>query len=440
MISSLVSLKNLVKTKSYHIDYPVFRLHYQVTVSGLLAFCLILSAKLLFGDTIDCQGTVERDDFIDQTCFSLGTTTKYAVNSGCLNKTAQRTGATTMVLSALVANPNPEHANQLFQSNLQQYLVQNFRKLHRLAKDEESCYSRDVSYIHSGIFPESQATGATTVTYFHSYYRYVPLILFLQAVFFYFPHYLWKIWENGTISSVCKELYENRFSPKEYIDSKYQMIDYLQVCFEINKSLVYKYYFCCVLLMTNLIAQILILNEIFNGHFITYGADFLYYKYIDKNIYGLKPAGTSTREQVNHPLDYVFPKLTSCTLSTYNNAGGSPDDRQFICVLPLNILHDKFFLILWFWLIILAAITFVQMTFDLVYILFPPLRRYNFESKYGRFLPNSWNAPTLTEHFILDLIGQNSDKFAFSTLLKKLNKESDEWNVDSSPSDTASFV
>lgn len=436
MISSLVSLKNLVKTKSYHIDFPVFRLHYQVTVSALLAFCLILSAKLLFGDTIDCQGQA-RDDFYDQTCFSLGTSTEYAVQSACLDRALAERNTGSLMLLAPAVNQTLSTQPDQFYSNLKYHLESNFRLMHRLTKSDVSCLSNDIGYIHSGVLASSDT--AVKVTYWHNYYRYVPVILFLQAVLFYFPHYLWKLWENGVVSSICKELYENRFAPKEHIESKYHIIDYMHSCFKLNKSLVYKYHFCNLLLMLNLIAQIVILNDIFNGHFITYGVDFLYHRYVDDKIYGLHSIGTTNEDQLNHPMDYLFPKITSCTIDMFNSAGGLPNRLQFLCVLPLNILHDKFFLILWFWLLILAIITALQTTFDLFYILIPPLRRYHFDRKYGSFLSNNdWHRPSLAEHFLLDLIGHNSDKFAFSALLKKLNE--DEWNIDGSPSDSASFV
>lgn len=416
MLSALVSLKSLVKNKSYHIDHPVFRLHYQATVCGLLGFCLILTAKILFGDTIDCKGST-RDDFFDNLCYSLGTYTTYAVDPECADMDA-------------LANKNSSDLN-----SIQEYFAKQFRLVHRLSRNPILCHSSDIQYIYSGIQIPRDLTESLSVTFWHKYYRYIPMILFLQAVFFYLPHYLWKVWENGIVSSVCKQLHDHRFSPNEFIESNYNMVDYIQNCFTLNKSLVYKYYLCHIFLMINLVVQILALDAILNDQFITYGLDVIYYRFINDRIYGLKKFQPDPLRdaEVNHPMDFVFPKVTACTAETLSAAGGTPNQLQFLCVLPLNILYDKFFLTLWFWLVILGVITVLQLVYDALYITLPPLRKYLFERKFGSYLSSSSPA----ELFMLDLIGTNSDKFAFTALMRKLNKE--EWHL-SSPSESESLV
>lgn len=41
---------------------------------------------------------------------------------------------------------------------------------------------------------------------FHSYYQWVPFMLFFQALLFYVPHLIWKMWEGGKISMITKGL------------------------------------------------------------------------------------------------------------------------------------------------------------------------------------------------------------------------------------------
>jgi len=444
MLPALVSLKSLIKTKSYHIDFPLFRLHYQVTVCALLAFCLILTAKILFGDTIDCKsrGQDGGDNFYDNLCYSQGTFTTYAINIADLElgNSSQPCNHIDSEQNTTTANRteiNPGYLVEILAgTKMGAFLKEQFRLFHRLIKNNNLCFNSSVEYIHSGIMIPEDGAVLHQTHYWHRYYQYIPIILFLQAVFFYLPHYIWKTWENGMISSICKNLHDNRFSPADYINSNHHLIEYLHNSFTLYKSLVYKYYFCQLLLLVNLAIQIISLNTIFNNQFITYGIDVFHYIFIDKDIYGLRGATFNTND-LNNPMDFVFPKVTGCTVQTLSAVGLVPDTSQYLCVLPLNILHDKFFLILWFWFLILAILTMIQISFDTLYILVPMLRKYLFNRRFGSYLSGeSKHSSSLAELFLLDLIGSNSDKFAFSALLKKLSKE--DWQ--GCPNENQSFV
>lgn len=391
MLQSVLCLNNLIKSKSYYIDFPLFRLHYQVTTCLLLGFCLILSAKVLFGDPIDCKSrTAGSHDFYDQVCYSLGTYTDYMIE---------------------VEEFDGRH----------QKINEPYRLLKRMFSSFNVTYKPHDKYVSSGVLLE-HPTGRIVYsdTLWHRYYNFIPIVLFLQGIFFYFPHYLWKHWEKGIISSICKQLHEGRFKNTDYTEA----IQYLRNCFELNRhrSLVYKYYVCELILLLNLLIQIIALDSIFNYQFITYGNDFLHFLYYDRQIYGLK--GLNGADDINNPLDFVFPKLTSCTVQLPSQSGLRPDKLEFLCALPLNILHDKFYLILWFWFVILVVVTVIQIIFDALYIIMPVLRRLTFKHRYGAYLADdNWHSSSLPELFILDLIGCNSDRVAFSTLLRKLNKE-----------------
>lgn len=41
---------------------------------------------------------------------------------------------------------------------------------------------------------------------YHSYYQWVPFMLFFQAITFYVPHWIWKMWEGGKIRMITKDM------------------------------------------------------------------------------------------------------------------------------------------------------------------------------------------------------------------------------------------
>lgn len=405
MLPALVSLKSLIKTKSYHIDLPFFRLHYQATVCLLLAFCLILTAKVLFGDTIHCVSRMNgeaHEKFYDNMCYAMGTFTRYKLKPGrhALSRDNSKANATFTV-------------------------------------DPTSRYT------HSGLLVgDYEHIDPSIRIFWHNYYQYVPVILFIQALLFYMPHYLWKLWENGMISSICKRLHENRFAPNDYFETNYDIIYYIQNIFRLNRSLVYKYYVCHVLCLLNLVVQIIALNMIFNYQFLSFGYVFVKHQ-LGENIYGLRPfthrvTDDQQLRNLNNPMDLVFPKVTACNTEFTSEAGKETNKKGFVCVLPLNILHDKFFLILWFWFLLLVVLTAIQIVYDFMFTMLPFFRRHVFSRRYGSSLFDADNrrSSSLPELFLLDLIGHNTDKFAFSALLRKLNK--DDWTA--SPSENQSIV
>lgn len=458
MLSALKALKSLIKTKSYHIDHPLFRLHYQATVGLLLAFCLILTAKVMFGDTIDCKSrTVGREDFYDNICYSQGTFTEYAVDEETLTRVFAEQHGFTMPETPPTLSPSDPDSEKLTEnyekpsdskgaqivdsstfpfkilSNTEagDYLMRQFRFVHKMIRNRNFDLSARIRYLYSGI-QIPNVDEQHSIRLWHRYYQYIPIILFLQAVFFYLPHFLWKNWENGIVGSVCKQLHDNRYTPNDYIESNLPMIEYLQNCFTFNKLLVYKYYICHIIMLFNLIAQMIVLNAIFNNQFVTYGIDTFHYLFIDSDMYGLRDFSGNSTSELNSPMDFVFPKITKCVVNVLSEAGNRLDEYNFMCVLPLNIVHDKFFLLLWFWLIILTVLTVLQVIFDSLCITIPMLRKHLFKKRFGAYLVGDYKRRSwpLSEWFLLYLIGCNSDQFAFSALLQKLDKGN--WRADGS--------
>lgn len=85
MLDIFRGLKNLVKISHVHIDSPVFRLHYSITVMMLIAFSLIVTTRQYVGNPIDCVHTKDLpEDVLNTFCWIHST---YSIRSAFHKKT-----------------------------------------------------------------------------------------------------------------------------------------------------------------------------------------------------------------------------------------------------------------------------------------------------------------------------------------------------------------
>ena len=73
------------------------------------------------------------------------------------------------------------------------------------------------------------------------------------------------------------------------------------------------------------------------------------------------------------PLSRVFPKMTKCDFHMYGPSG-TLQNVDALCVLGVNVLNEKIFLVLWFWLLLLLLVSVGQVLLRLVLLLSPSWR------------------------------------------------------------------
>merc|ERR1712156_55655 len=62
------------------------------------------------------------------------------------------------------------------------------------------------------------------------------------------------------------------------------------------------------------------------------------------------------------PMMKVFPRVTKCTFHHYGPSG-TVNKKDALCILGLNIINEKIYVTLWFWLVILACMTAVYLIY-----------------------------------------------------------------------------
>lgn len=79
------------------------------------------------------------------------------------------------------------------------------------------------------------------------------------------------------------------------------------------------------------------------------------------------------QENRSDPMLEVFPRITKCTFHKYG-ASGSIQKHDALCVLALNILNEKIYIFLWFWLIILAILSACAILYSALVVMLPTTR------------------------------------------------------------------
>jgi len=197
----------------------------------------------------------------------------------------------------------------------------------------------------------------------HAWYQWVCFVLFLQAVMCYVPHYLWKSWEGGKLGLILQGLDADYIEkPSSVDDRKLLLVNYFMRNVRKHDLYAYKFVFCEVLNLVNVIVQIYFMDLFLGGQFTRYGTEVL-------------AISEMPLEERVDPLSKVFPKVTKCTFHRYGPSG-TVENKDGLCVLANNIINEKIYIFLWFWFITVTVWTSIHLL----------LRVVSISSKYSRLL------------------------------------------------------
>jgi len=245
---------------------------------------------------------------------------------------------------------------------------------------------------------------------YHRYYQWVYFILIIQSIMFYVPRYLWKAKEAKRLRELISELKKNHISEmSEHNSSK--LIQDVADSLLIGGDYFFFFVFCEVYYFFHLVAQIWFTNIFLQGQFLNLGVNWLRYNYQDDDYSG-------------DPLIKVFPRLTKCSFHRFGFSG-SIETHDSLCFLPLNIVNEKIYVVLWFWYIFLFLITAPYLVYRVLIISFSVLRFYklrhlapNCDKKHLKALtkqPGIW--------FVLEFLADNMKTSHFRDLINRIMEE-----------------
>lgn len=122
----------------------------------------------------------------------------------------------------------------------------------------------------------------------------------------------------------------------------------------------------------------------------------------------------------------VFPKVAKCEMFFYGPSG-TPNVLDVLCVLPLNILNEKLFALLYVWFLFIAMLAAINILYRLFLMCCPELRLQLLRT-HLRGMPKSHVRQVLAnsgygDWFVLMSVSINVNQTLFRDLLEKLYHE-----------------
>ncbi|RWS26669.1 innexin inx2-like protein [Leptotrombidium deliense] len=361
MYSLFGNLKSFVKPQSVTIDSVFCKLHYRVAVMVLLAFSILVTATQHFGDPIKCvpTGASIPTDMLEAWCL---------IHSTFTVKTAWNLTVGTHVIYPGV-DKTPVDA-----------------KTERIKTDE---------------------------LVYHTYYLWVPFVLFFMSITFYIPRFIWKTNENGRIKALTAGLNAAIVPPELKENGLNVIVSFFKQNLHNNNGLFATYVSCELLYFVNVILQMYFMNRFLGGAFMSYGWDVITFT-------DWSPAIS------DDPFRRVFPTLTKCRFR-FGGSSGDFNVHDTLCLLPINILNEKIFVFIWFLYWILLLLTLMAIVYRVITIAVPFSRTLitashcfpNCRNDVDRIIRNC----NVGDWFMLHLLSVNISRSNFSEFIEKYSEK-----------------
>ncbi len=162
------------------------------------------------------------------------------------------------------------------------------------------------------------------------------------------------------------------------------------------------------------------MNKFFDGTFLTFGIEVI--SFVERD-----------QEDRIDPMVYVFPRMTKCVFHKYGRSG-EIEKHDAMCILPLNIVNEKIYVFLWFWMLLLFLLTGLLCAFRAMIVFSPRLRAYLLYIRFRLIKKECINLivkkSKMGDFFLLYLLGQNIDSIIFKEVVHELARKLGYHNKD----------
>jgi len=244
---------------------------------------------------------------------------------------------------------------------------------------------------------------------YNTYYQWVPLYLIFMAFLFYLPRMFWLNIEGGLMKFLCKGTTTRNIEDAD--EKKSKLVRFFSQNIH-NKYNIYfaGFVFCEFLNFFFVVAVIFLTHRFLHFRFLSYGFEVWQYYIL--------PEEEQRMPGVKNPMCSAFPRVVSCDYWRFG-AGGRQENINAICILNLNIINDKVFLLLWWWFYLLALLGLVRVIYRMTQCRSAMLRFKLLDIRLNRYLRRSKNIENIKQFIVECKLG---DWFIMYQLSKNLNR------------------
>ncbi|XP_059486312.1 innexin inx2-like [Neocloeon triangulifer] len=247
----------------------------------------------------------------------------------------------------------------------------------------------------------------------HDYYQWVSLALIAQAALTYLPSFVWRIWEGGRIKSLASGLLSPCVTSEVRGLAKGNIKHFLVQGSHLQRFYLARFVFCDLLNLAVIFAQLFFINLLVGNVFTMFGFD------------ALKVLGANPLERTDD-LAYVFPTVAKCHLPKFGPSGRQ-ESRDYLCVLPFNLVNEKMYVMLWVWFCILAVVASFSVAFRIMTLFSSTLRNILLQLRchpgHEHHIKEVVSKFDAADWFILCQIGKNVNTTMFTEIVDELALE-----------------
>ncbi len=253
-------------------------------------------------------------------------------------------------------------------------------------------------------------------------------VLIRKAGMFMLPPRIWSSLEGGLMQSFGMEGKSVVMLTEE---AKYEDGVIMEVILEkftkyfrsiLHHNQRYFFYFCLMEILNIILVyfNFWATDQFLQGRFKYFGYDVIRFFMMSK----------AERERAVNPFCATFPKEISCDVPAIGPAGGK-QWHNALCVLSQNVINEKIYLALWFYIAFACAFSVVYLFYRVCTILFAPLRFYliyasiyhSKDPELRASLKYVLSKCYIGDWFVLLQLQRNVNLYFFRAFVKELRKE-----------------